>query len=367
MANEQAVEAFRRVVVVGYHDASLLDIACVVETFDAANTLGAVPPYRVELVSPKGRPVVGTAGFTLAVHGALETVTGRIDTLVVAGGYGHEEAAEADGMVRHVRRLAPASRRVASVCTGASVLAASGLLDGRRVTTHWAFAARLARRHPAVHVDPAPLYVKDGDVYTSAGVTSALDLTLAFVEEDNGAALARSVARGLVTYLQRPGNQAQVSMFVAGPPPDHPVIRKLAGHIAKNPADDLSPAALARAAGVSSRHLARLFEVQMGTTPARYVRAVRTEHAAQLLSSSALPLSGVARRCGFGSTETLRQAFMDMYGVSPSAYRRMHRGSAEPQDTQDTQDMQGKQETHETQDARHPQAAQATGDASEVS
>jgi transcriptional regulator GlxA family with amidase domain len=214
---------------------------------------------------------------------------------------------------------------VSSVCTGASVLAAAGLLDGRRATTHWGFAGLLARRFPGVTVDPAPLYIKDGDVYTAAGVTSAIDLTLAFIEEDHGPDLARDVARGLVTYLQRPGNQAQVSMFLSGPPPEHPLVRKLAGHIAKNPAADLTPAALASAAGVSSRHLTRLFDRQLGTTPARYVRTVRTESAAHLLASTGLPLSAVARRCGFGSTETLRQAFVEHYGASPSTYRRMHR------------------------------------------
>ncbi|MDI2126546.1 GlxA family transcriptional regulator [Yinghuangia seranimata] len=315
----------RRVVLVGYDGAALLDIACVVETFDAANVLGASPRYAVELVAVGARPVACTSGFTLAAHTPLEAVTGRIDTLIVTGGHGHEEAAADARVVRHVQRLAPACRRVASVCTGATVLAATGLLDGRRVTTHWAYAAGLARRHPAVTVDPAPLYVKDGDVYTSAGVTSALDLTLAFVEEDHGPDMARMVARGLVTYLQRPGNQAQVSMFLSGPPPEHPLVRRLAAHIAERPSADLSPAALARAAGVSSRHLSRLFETQLGTTPARYVRSVRTETAAHLLSSTGLPLGAVARRCGFGSTETMRQAFLDNYGVVPSGYRRMHR------------------------------------------
>ncbi len=324
--NGSAPTADRRVVVVGYADASLLDIACVAETFATANLLGIARPYSVELASSHGRPVRATAGFALAAHGVLEAVTGRVDTLVVVGGHGHEEAAADLHLVRQIRRLAPSCRRVASVCTGATVLAASGLLDGRRATTHWAFAARLARRYPAVAVDPAPLFVKDGDVYTSAGVTSALDLTLAFVEEDHGAAVARGVARALVTYLQRPGNQAQVSMFVSGPPPEHPLVRRITVHIAENPADDLSPPALARAAGVSTRHLTRLFEGQLGTTPARYVRAVRTESAAHLLASTALPLNAVARRCGFGSTETLRQAFLAHYGTPPSMYRHLHRG-----------------------------------------
>ncbi|GAA4965925.1 DJ-1/PfpI family protein [Yinghuangia aomiensis] len=324
----------RRVVLIGYDGAALLDIACPVEAFDAANVLGADPPYRVELASLGGRPVRCASGFTLAAHLALEDVAGRVDTLVVAGGHGHDEAAATGPLLRQLQRLAPACRRVSSVCTGATVLAAAGLLDGRRVTTHWAWAADLARDYPAVRVDPAPLYIRDGSVYTAAGVTSAIDLALAFVEEDHGADLARSVARGLVTYLQRPGNQAQVSLFLAAPPPEHPLVRRLAAYIAGNPAADLAPAALAAIAGVSTRHLTRLFAAQLGTTPARYVRSVRTETAGHLLTSTGLPLSAVARRSGFGSTETLRQAFVEHYGIAPSAYRRLHRaGSRTPPGT----------------------------------
>lgn len=221
----------------------------------------------------------------------------------------------------HVRRLAEVSRRVASVCTGATILAAAGLLRGRRATTHWRYTDRLAARDPEVIVDPSPIYIRDGNVSTAAGVTSALDLTLAFVEEDHGPELARSVARGLVTYLQRPGNQAQMSMFVAAPPPGHGLVRHVVDHVTGNLDGDLSTATLAAAAAVSERHLTRLFLEHLGQTPGRFVRQARTEAAANLLASTTLPIAAVASRCGFGSAETLRQAFVARYGIPPSRYR----------------------------------------------
>ncbi|HEY8340249.1 MAG TPA: AraC family transcriptional regulator, partial [Egibacteraceae bacterium] len=256
----------RRVVIVGYEAAELLDIACVSTTLDTANRIGADPAYEVVLATPGGRAITCDSGLTLVAQEALERVRGQLDTLLVSGGYGHEAAAADPWLVDQVRRLARTSRRVASVCTGASVLAAAGLLDGRRATTHWRFAPRLAARHPAVDVDPTPIFIRDGDVATSAGVTAALDLTLAFVEEDHGPELARRVARGLVTYLQRPGNQAQMSVFVAARPPEHTVVRDLVDHIGSRLDDDLSVSALAARAAVSERHLTRLFLEQLGQT-----------------------------------------------------------------------------------------------------
>ncbi|WP_199431669.1 GlxA family transcriptional regulator [Qaidamihabitans albus] len=314
----------RRVVLVGYDDAELLDIACPSDVFDAANRLRGTPDYDIRLATLDGRPVRCGSGLTLLSQQRLDRLAGPVDTLIVAGGLGHEHAAADVRLTTHLRRLAGHSRRVASVCTGATVLAATNLLEGRRVTTHWRWAERLAARHPGVTVDPAPLFVRDGNVYTSAGVTSALDLSLALVEEDHGPSLARDIARHLVTYLQRPGNQAQVSMFLATTAPEHRVLRDLTGHIAAQPAGDLSSPALAAKAGLSVRQLSRLFQEHLGTSPSRYVRTVRTEAAATLLVASELPLSAVARRCGFRSTETLRQAFLDLYDAPPSSYRRAH-------------------------------------------
>ena len=312
----------RDFVIVGYGNAALLDIACVTETLEFANLVGASPRYAIRLATLGGRPIVCSGGLTLTPHAPLEHVIGEVDTLLVTGGHGHRVAADDERLVGHVRRAAGSARRVASVCTGASVLAAAGLLDGRRATTHWAYARELARHRPQVEVDPGPLYIRDGHVSTSAGVTAALDLTLAFVEEDHGPELARYVARALVTYLQRPGNQAQVSMFVAEPPPEHALVRRATAHVGANLAADLSAPELARVLGVSARHLSRLFEAQLGTTPTRHIRAARTEAAARLLVGTRLPLTAIARRCGLRTTETLRQAFADRYACSPSAYRR---------------------------------------------
>lgn len=309
--------------IVGYPDVELLDVACVSDTFDAANRLRADPQYSIEFTTPGARSVTSCSGLVLAGQHALEKTTGPLDTLVVAGGLGHERAAEDAVLVAHVRRLARESRRVSSVCSGTSVLAAAGLLDGRRCTTHWVVAKSLAQRYPRLEVDPKPLYIKDGNVYTAAGVTSGLDLSLAFVEEDNGPELARQVARALVTYLQRPGNQAQVSMYVQDPAPENSVVRKLVTHIAANLDDDLGTAALADRAGVSERHLTRLFLDHIGRPPAKYVRETRTEAAARLLTATPLPLTAIARRCGFGSAETLRQAFVGQYGIPPSRYRNL--------------------------------------------
>lgn len=309
--------------VVGYDDAELLDIACVTDSFDTANRLGANPGYSVEFSTMGGKQIRCGSGLALAGQHALERVRGPLDTLVVAGGYGHDEAAANPRLIAHVRRLAKESRRVSSVCSGSTVLAAAGLLDGKRATTHWIYADLFAERFPKVSVDPKPLYVQDGNVYTAAGVTSALDLTLAFIEADHGAGLARRVARMLVTYLQRPGNQAQVSMFVAPTPPDNGLVRELVEHIGGNLDADLCASSLAARAGVSQRHLTRLFMDHVGEPPARFIRTARAEAAAHLLMSTALPLSAVARRCGFRSTETLRQAFVGSYGISPSRYRNL--------------------------------------------
>ncbi|MEU8378812.1 helix-turn-helix domain-containing protein [Streptosporangium sp. NPDC048865] len=311
----------RLTVVVGYPQSELLDVASVTTPLHMANQLGADPPYRTRLATSGGRPLSCDSGLTLESQVALERLTGPLDTLVVSGGIGHEAAAGDPVLLAHIRRLAAVSRRVASVCTGATLLAAAGLLDGRRATTHWRYAGTLAAHHPNVIVDPCPLYIREGRVSTAAGVTSALDLTLAFVEEDHGARLARIVARALVTYLQRPGDQAQISMFVGAPPPEHPLVRQVVDHVVSNLDGDLSQAALAARLNVSERHLTRLSLEHLGKTPGRFVRHARTRAAEQLLVSSSLSVADIAARCGFGSTESLRQSFVAEFGVSPARYR----------------------------------------------
>lgn len=313
----------RRVLIVAYDDAQILDVACPSGALDIANRYGATPPYGIELGTLGRRAARSSAGIVLGAARGLETVTGPLDTLIVVGGSGFREAATDERLLTQVRRLAARSRRIASVCTGTYVLAAAGLLDHRRVTTHWAYGEQLAARHPEVAVDVGPLYIRDGNVYTSAGVTSALDLTLSLIEDDHGPTLARTVARELVSYLHRPADQAQISMFLSAPPPGNRVVRDLLGYVAGHLTEDLSPGALAARAGVSTRHLTRLFREHLDTTPTRAVRTARTEAAAHLVRTSGLPLAAIARRCGFGSAETLRQAFLERYGVGGDEIRRM--------------------------------------------
>jgi transcriptional regulator GlxA family with amidase domain len=309
------------VLVVAYPAAELLDIAAVVSALQMANWLHGSAVYKTVLASPAGAPVETGTGLVLNAEASLERVRGPLDTLVVSGGIGYVAAMEDEHLVAHVRRLARVTRRVASVCTGVGVLAATGLLDGRRAATHWDHASFLQGRFPRVRFDSGPIYIAEDDVCTSAGVTAALDLVLSFIEEDVGPTLARDVSRQLVTYLQRPGNQAQMSVFNAPRAAEHSLVQDTLTHASAHLSADLSTAALAARAGVSERHLDRLFVQELGVTPGRLVRRIRTEAAAHLLTGTDLPIASIATRCGFGSAETLRTAFAATYGVSPSQYR----------------------------------------------
>ncbi|SCL70941.1 Transcriptional regulator GlxA family, contains an amidase domain and an AraC-type DNA-binding HTH domain [Micromonospora citrea] len=315
------VGSTRRVLVVGYPAAELLDIACVMASLQMANHLRGRAIYGLRLASPGGAPIRTATGLVVHAEMALERARGPLDTLVVSGGIGYVDAMRDERLVAHVRRLGREARRVASVCTGAGVLAAAGLLDGRRAATHWHHAAYLQARFPRVVFDSDPIFIAEDDVCTSAGVTAALDLTLAFIEADEGPALARDVSRHLVTYLQRPGDQAQMSMFTAPPAAGHSLVHDTVSHISSHLDADLSVAALARLAGVSERHLARLFRRETGVAPGSFVRRARVEAAAHLLTRTDLTVEAVAGRCGFGTVEALRQAFLGAYGVSPSHYR----------------------------------------------
>lgn len=309
---------------VGYDRCELLDIACVTSAFDVANRLSRPPAYEVVLATRGGAPIRCDSGLEVTAQARLEQVVPELDTLIVSGGLGHLEAADDLHLRRHVRRLARAARRVSSVCTGASVLAAAGLLEGRRATTHWMYAPDLSERYPNVDVDAVPVYVRDGNVATSGGVTAALDLTLAFVEEDHGTELARRVAMGLVTYLQRPGSQEQMSFYLRAPRSAHNTVSKVVNHVAGNLDGDLSPTVLARVAGLSERHLTRLLVKHLDQSPGRLVRQARLDAAAHLLATTMMPVARVAAVTGFRSAEALRQAFSAQHGVPPMRYRASH-------------------------------------------
>jgi transcriptional regulator GlxA family with amidase domain len=248
-------------------------------------------------------------------------VRGPLDTLIVAGGDGARGALADRALVRFVARAGERARRVCSVCTGAFVLAEAGLLSGRRATTHWASCAALAERHPDVLVQADPIFVRDGNVATSAGVTAGMDLALALVEEDLGPDVAREVARWLVLFLKRPGGQSQFSVPLSGPAASRPALRELQDWIPLHLDEDLSVEALARRALMSPRNFARAFRRELGTTPAAYVERLRVERARALLQSGEAPTKAVAAACGFANVETLRRAFQRRVGTSPAAYR----------------------------------------------
>lgn len=320
----------RTVVLVVYDGAELVDIASVTSAFDLASRLGADPGYSVRVASVDGADITCTSGLVLRVQHSLAEVVADPDTLMITGGWGHIAATGNPELVRQVRRLAGISGRVVSVCTGAFLLAEAGLLDGRRVTTHWDYAADLANRYPAVRVDADPVYIREGRLATSGGVTASLDLTLALIEDDHGPEVARWVAMGMVTYLQRPGNQAQMSIFTAARRPDDAIVREIIDYIVAHPDADLSVAALAARANVSPRHLTRLFRQRRGDAPAAVVRRIRVELAARLLATTDLALATIARRCGFSSVETLRQAFVSRYEISPRTFRQTVKSPGAP-------------------------------------
>ena len=236
----------------------------------------------------------------------------------------------APDLVAAVKELRQRTRRMASICTGSFILAQAGILNGRRATTHWRNARLLSRAFPRISVDPDAIFVRDGDVYTSAGVSAGIDLALALVEDDHGADLVRDVARSLVVYLKRPGGQSQFSALVEAPPPRRPTLRALTEAIAADPGADHSMEKLAAQASLSKRQLTRLFQAELGTTPARYVEMIRIDTARSALDAGR-SVGDSARIAGFGSPETLRRVFVAELGVSPKAYRdrfKSTRGSA---------------------------------------
>jgi transcriptional regulator GlxA family with amidase domain len=242
------------------------------------------------------------------------------DTLIVPGGPGVDAAAADTALVDWVRKRTRKARRVASVCTGAFLLGASGALDGRRAVTHWSYCAELARRFPAVRVESDPIFVRDGSVWTSAGVTAGIDLALALVEEDLGRTVALAVARYLVVFLKRPGGQAQFSEALSMQSAEDE-FGALHEWINKHISDDLSLAILADQAGMSERSFSRHYAEATGVTPARAIERLRVEAARRLLSESHLPVKRISQRCGFGSEETMRRSFLRVLSATPNDYR----------------------------------------------
>ncbi|WP_418961003.1 GlxA family transcriptional regulator [Streptomyces tritici] len=321
-----------RVVIAVFPDVDLLDVTGPAEVFALANRQAAGRAgYEVRLAGPTVGEVRTSAGVRLVTDLSFEEVGGRVDTLLVPGAVDMTDAGPVarldDTVVDWVRRTAPHARRVASVCVGAHVLAAAGLLDGRTATTHWSTAAQLAADHPEVTVDPDPIFVRTdrGRLWTGAGISACLDLALALVAEDQGEQAALAVARQLVMYLKRQGGQSQFSVPLSRPAATRRDIDDLRLWIADHLGEDLSAAALAARMCLSERHFARVFRQETGTSPAAYVEAARVEVARRLLETTDAPLDAVAAASGLGSPETLHRAIRRQLATTPAAYRRRFR------------------------------------------
>jgi transcriptional regulator GlxA family with amidase domain len=313
----------RKIDVLAFPAVQLLDVTGPVQVFASANDIvadaGGARPYRVRIVVQGGEVVTASAGVTLAA-GPLTSCDEALDTLIVAGGEGVDSASEDPVLVDWVRRKASKARRVASICTGAFLLGAAGVLDGRRAATHWKFCARLAERYPAVRVESDPIFICDGPVWTSAGVTAGIDLALVLVEQDLGRSVALAVARYLVVFIKRPGGQAQFSAALALQVADDR-FGSLHDWISEHLASDLSLSVLADQAGMSERTFSRRYSLATGHTPARAIERLRVEAARRLLSESRLPVKRIAQLCGFGSEETLRRSLLRLLSVTPQDYR----------------------------------------------
>ena len=277
--------------------------------------------YRAHVVSRAGEPIRASCGLQFATTSIAE-VDGPIDTLVVAGAADMDARRPRPELVHHVRRLATDARRVTSVCSGAFVLASAGLLDGRRATTHWAECDLLQRRYPDVTVDLDAIYVQDGNVWSSAGVTAGIDLALALVADDHGRQAAATVARQLVVYLRRTGGQAQFSALLAAQTADTEPIRDLLSWLPDHLTDDLTIPALASHLNLSERQFSRVFKAEVGTTPADHVELARLEAACRLLESTHGSIELVAQTCGFGTPETMNRSFQRRLHTTPGEHRR---------------------------------------------
>ncbi|GLU33647.1 GlxA family transcriptional regulator [Trinickia caryophylli] len=313
----------RSVLILAFPRAQLLDITGPLQVFASANEFarerGMAAPYAPRIVAAQAGAVQTSSGATLLAD-SLAGVRRPADTLIVAGGKGVYDASRDARLLSWVRRQAHKTRRVASVCTGAFLLAEAGLLDGRRVVTHWRHCEELASRYPQLHVEADPIFIREDNVWTSAGVTAGIDLALALLEEDLGREVALEVARDLVVFLKRPGGQAQFSaMLSTQNVPER--FGELHMWMAEHIAADLSVPVLAHRAAMSERTFMRHYRAATGRTPARAVEQFRVEAAQRMLSETALPIKRIALRCGFGSEETMRRSFARMLSTTPQAYR----------------------------------------------
>jgi transcriptional regulator GlxA family with amidase domain len=327
----------REVVILLFDGVQSLDVTGPLEVFSAAGrvlasreprTAGhaesghASAGYKITTLSSDGAPLRTSSGLEIVPDGSFTDVPAQLDTLLVPGGPGTRAIGTDERLLAWVRETSASARRTASVCTGAFVLAAAGLLDARRATTHWSAARRLAQMYPSIDLDPDPIFIRDGELWTSAGVTAGMDLALALVEDDHDREAALTIARHLVLFLRRPGNQSQFSATLAAQEPLREPLREVQRRVVEDVAGEHSIEAMAAHACMSTRHFARAFRAETGVTPARYVERVRLEAARRRLEDTAEPIASIATACGFGTAETMRRVFLRALEVGPAEYRR---------------------------------------------
>ncbi|NRR33140.1 helix-turn-helix domain-containing protein [Oxalobacteraceae bacterium] len=318
-----AAGATRKIVMFAYDGVELLDVAGPMEAFATASALigGPVPSYTVQIASERRGMIRTASGLAIESERDLGTVRG-IDTLLIAGGGSVVQLCEHAGVVGMLTQQAGRARRIGSVCTGAMLLAATGLLDGRRAVTHWNWCERLARGYPKVRVESAPIFIADGPVWSSGGMTAGIDLALAMIEDDFGVSVALRTARELVMFLRRPGGQSQFGVDTGQPQSSRDeAMRQIQKTIVEQPGADLSVEALARHAAMSPRNFARVFKRETGSPPAEFVERTRLEHVRRQLESTYAPVEAIAIACGFRSADVMRRAFLRYLQVSPTEYR----------------------------------------------
>lgn len=299
----------------------MLEVAGVRDAFFEANCkMASGHHYRVKFITERGVAEVSASGITYVPDAGIHDPFEPCDTLIVAGPYGLP-VPPSDAVKEWLRKQVKQSRRYGSTCTGAFLLAHAGLLAGRHTTTHWEYAARLATDFPEIKVEPDRIFVRDGPVFSSAGVTAAIDLAFSLIEEDHGRAMALWVARRLVVFLRRPGGQSQFSAALTAQTATTGPIDRIRLYILESPRAELGLEALAKVVGMSPRHLSRLFKAELSMSPVAYVELTRIDIARRLLEDSAAPIKMIAHTAGFGSTTTLRRAFLRRLGVTPLQYR----------------------------------------------
>jgi transcriptional regulator GlxA family with amidase domain len=311
----------RHVVVCVYPNVMAMDVCGPMEAFAMANSLAGSVLYRLSTAAVTNDPVKTSAGFCIVPDHVLTELNEPIDTLLVAGGYGYVAASRDGTMTNWLREAAPRARRHGSICTGAFLLAASNLLNGKRVTTHWALASTFSQDYPSTTLEIDSIFVRDGQTYTSAGISAGIDLALALIEEDHGRTFALRIARSLVVFLKRPGGQSQFSTHLQAQISSTPAVRMAQEWALAHLAEDLSAKALAAHVGMSERNFRRLFVAELQETPREYVERIRLDEARRQIEDTNASAQIVAKRCGFGTVNNLRRAFVRQFGVTPKWYR----------------------------------------------